>query len=81
MYPDRRPRRFHSLLVWFLPIQANSDSGWVSRYRLLLLEDKSGFPRKAAMNQKKAQTNVVWADTSIGVNKEIAVSNKRVKQV
>ncbi|WP_446592432.1 hypothetical protein, partial [Vibrio chagasii] len=23
---------------------------WVSRYRLLLLEDKSGFPRKAAMN-------------------------------
>ncbi|MEZ9135938.1 hypothetical protein AB4559_00455, partial [Vibrio sp. 10N.222.51.C8] len=22
----------------------------VSRYRLLLLEDKSGFPRKAAMN-------------------------------
>ncbi|MEZ8722234.1 hypothetical protein AB6D66_14270, partial [Vibrio pomeroyi] len=24
--------------------------------RLLLLEDKSGFPRKAAMNQKKALT-------------------------
>ncbi|MDH6007063.1 hypothetical protein L8R90_18780, partial [Vibrio splendidus] len=31
--------------------KANQTNGvWVSRYRLLLLEDKSGFPRKAAMN-------------------------------
>ncbi|OEE98996.1 hypothetical protein A136_20130 [Vibrio crassostreae 9ZC13] len=31
--------------------KANQANGvWVSRYRLLLLEDKSGFPRKAAMN-------------------------------
>ena len=38
-------------------------------------------PKLTNYGQKKAQTNSVWADTSIGVNKEIAVSNKRVKQV
>ncbi|MBY8109549.1 hypothetical protein KW456_20790, partial [Vibrio fluvialis] len=27
-----------------------TDGIWLSRHRLLLLKDKSGFPRKAAMN-------------------------------
>ncbi|MBY7897565.1 hypothetical protein KW478_13725, partial [Vibrio fluvialis] len=31
-----------------------TDGIWLSRHRLLLLKDKSGFPRKAAMNLKKA---------------------------
>ncbi|CAK3790349.1 transposase [Vibrio crassostreae] len=30
--------------------------------------------------KKKAQTNVVWADTSIGVNKENAVIKKAVRR-
>lgn len=33
--------------------RVNQDNGvWMSRYRLFLLNDKSGFPRKAAMNLK-----------------------------
>ncbi|ARP38496.1 hypothetical protein K08M4_17410 [Vibrio syngnathi] len=31
------------------------------------------------LRQKKAQTNAVWADTSIGVNKENAVIKKTVR--
>ncbi|PTO93220.1 hypothetical protein CWO27_16725 [Vibrio sp. 10N.286.51.C3] len=39
-------------------------------------------PKKRYRNntQKKAQTNVVWADTSIGVNKENAVIKKAVRR-
>uniref|UniRef100_UPI001EE317EB tellurite resistance TerB family protein n=1 Tax=Vibrio sp. S12_S33 TaxID=2720223 RepID=UPI001EE317EB len=43
--------------------KANQANGlWVSRYRLLLLEDKSGFPRKAAMNLLKAMIAAAKAD-------------------
>ena len=31
------------------------------------------------LDKKKAQTNAVWADTSIGVNKENAVIKKTVR--